>query len=417
MLRYMLRQILLATLLLAFQFIAESSEAHGSEGSKMRGQTKGSAFATLSATQATEDETLTGLDVSKRQWTRRAGAGSIQDERSPLHHWHWLTDQEPYDAGWALYIDNDLFTLRKRDQDYTGGLSVTLAGRRAIEYGISLDPVRAAITEQLGILPKPSSALTELHGIEAGFTIFTPKSIDQPDKQLGDRPFASLLYLANTQELIDSANDTAWVSTFTLGVLGADWVNSIQTELHAALGSDRPSGWDQQISDGGELTFKYSIGKQQLIAYHYGEQNFELSSTSQLSVGYLTEATFGLAGRYGSFQTPWYSFRPQFNDYSEKSTSLAGLAEHRSEVYVWGGFSAHLRGYNVFLQGQFKDSPVTFSSNELNRLVWDAWVGITHQSESGWRFSYLLRGQSSEVKQGPADRSVLWGGMIISASY
>lgn len=348
--------------------------------------------------------------------SNRAGAGSIQDERSPLRQWQWL-NQEPDDAGWALYIDNDLFTLRHRDQDYTGGLSITLAGARAKHYALSLERPRAAITRGLGLLPEQSAAHSYHHGIEAGFTVFTPKYIDDPSQQSGDRPFASLLYLANTQEVIDSHRDTAWVSTFTVGVLGLDAVHKIQTELHAALGSDRPQGWDNQISDGGELTAKYSFGKQQLLTYHYGQTNFELSSTSQFSVGYLTEATFGLSGRIGNFRTPWYSFRPQFNDYSEKSTSLAGLTQPQTEFYFWGGLAAHLRGYNAFLQGQGRSSKVTFSQRQLEPIVWDAWMGVTHQSASGWRMSYLLRAQSSEVRSGPANRSVIWGGIILSSHY
>jgi len=50
-------------------------------------------------------------------------------------------------------------------------------------------------------------------------------------------------------------------------------------------------------------------------------------------------------------------------------------------------------------------------------LVADAWLGVTKQFDTGWRLSYLLRGQSSEVKVGNADRSVVWGGLIISKGW
>jgi len=58
-----------------------------------------------------------------------------------------------------------------------------------------------------------------------------------------------------------------------------------------------------------------------------------------------------------------------------------------------------------------------FHSDQVRRMVADAWVGVTKQFANGWRLSYLLRGQSSEVKEGNADRSVVWGGLIISKGW
>lgn len=47
---------------------------------------------------------------------------------------------EPWDTGWAFYIDNDALLIG-RDQQYTGGFALTLSGRRAAEYWWSLDPL------------------------------------------------------------------------------------------------------------------------------------------------------------------------------------------------------------------------------------------------------------------------------------
>ena len=188
--------------------------------------------------------------------------------------------------------------------------------------------------------------------------------------------------------------------------------------MHDLLGSDTPVGWSNQISDGGELTFKYSVAKQSLLDFEYSEErNYEISTTKQLSVGYITEATFGIAGRIGKFQSPWYSFRPQFNDYSEKSASLVGLSQNQEEFYFWGGINLHVRAYNALLQGQFKDSAVTYEADEIQNLVAEGWIGVTKQFQSGWRLSYLLRAQTSEVKIGKADRNVYWGGIILSKGW
>ena len=75
------------------------------------------------------------------------------------------------------------------------------------------------------------------------------------------------------------------------------------------------------------------------------------------------------------------------------------------------------RGYNVFLQGQFRDSEVTYDSDQLNHMIVEAWLGYTQSFASGWRLSYVLRGHTSEVREGAADRNLLWGGLIIARTF
>ncbi len=347
-----------------------------------------------------------------------AVSGSINAEKHPDRSWIWETEIEPDDTGWSLYIDNDLLAFGSNDKDYTGGLSITLAGKRASDYTLSLDKPLSWLNNTTGLVKFARPVDRLLHSLEIGFTIFTPEAISDRSKQIGDRPYASLIYLSNTQERIDFNTNTAWISTLTIGVLGSPIAESVQTKLHKVLGSEEPVGWENQISKGGELTARYSVAKQSLLYSSYiSETNLEVSNTWQASVGYLTEASIGIAARVGKFDTPWYSFRPQFSDYSEKSASLAGLSGSKDELYFWGGFNLHLRAYNAFLQGQFKHNNVQYSSSEVRHLVADAWVGVTKQFESGIRASYLLRAQSSEIKIGQADRSALWGGIILSRSF
>ncbi|MEP1742946.1 MAG: lipid A deacylase LpxR family protein [Kangiellaceae bacterium] len=344
--------------------------------------------------------------------------GTIESEKRARRDWIWESEIEPEDTGWALYLDNDLFALRDGDRDYTGGMSLTLSGSRAKDYWFSLNPVLEKLDDWSSVSNLHDSGDRELHSIETGFTVFTPANINQVDMQQGDRPYASLIYLSNTKESIDLDNDSAWVSSFTVGILGSSIVEEIQTEIHKATGSEEPVGWENQISDGGELTFRYSLAKQNLFHFNYqGDNRVEVSTTSQASLGYLTEVSFGMAARVGEFNTPWYSFRPQFNDYSEKSSSMAGSEKGSEELYFWAGFNLHARLYNSFLQGQFKHTESAYSANEVRHLVADGWLGVTKQFKSGWRVSYLLRGQTSEIKSGVADRSTVWGGFIVSKGW
>lgn len=39
--------------------------------------------------------------------------------------------------GWAVQLDNDALSGSSRDQDYTGGLAITLSGRRVLDFPIS----------------------------------------------------------------------------------------------------------------------------------------------------------------------------------------------------------------------------------------------------------------------------------------
>jgi len=341
-----------------------------------------------------------------------------ESEKNPHRGWIFTSEQEPDNTGWALYVDNDLLALRNSDKDYTGGISLTISGARARRYAWSLDPVLSKIDNWSGVAELKTKGQRQLHSMEMGFTVFTPESLTEPSKQIGDRPYASLLFLSNTSESIDLQNDRVYLSTFSLGVLGSKLISETQTALHKVLGSDKPIGWDNQISNGGEPTFRYSMAVQDLYSFNYfGDKASEITTTLSASVGYISQLSFGMAARVGQFNSPWYSFRPQLNNYSEKSTALVGLPNHDEEYYVWGGFNINLRAYNAFLQGQFKNSPVTYSHHELKPIVAEAWLGITRQFKSGWRLSYLLRGQSSEVKVGKANRSAIWGGLILSRSW
>ena len=50
-------------------------------------------------------------------------------------------------------------------------------------------------------------------------------------------------------------------------------------------------------------------------------------------------------------------------------------------------------------------------------MIVEAWLGYTQSFASGWRLSYVLRGHTSEVREGAADRNLLWGGLIIARTF
>ncbi|WP_111640489.1 lipid A deacylase LpxR family protein [Marinimicrobium alkaliphilum] len=320
---------------------------------------------------------------------------------------------EPERASWALAMDNDILALGGKDQDYTYGFNFTYTGLAAKRGWYSLDAPLGWIDSVLGVEGLSSQGVSK-HSIEVGMFGFTPNDIEAADPLPGDRPYASLVYWSNAREQLDARQGVAWKSTLAVGVLGLDLVGQVQNESHALFDSTPVRGWSHQVSNGGEPTARYTLARQQHVATVLN--NLEVKSTVQGSVGYLTEASWSLSVRGGRYHTAWSSFNPELVSYGEKS-SYTNSSLSVDEHYFWGGVSVKARAYNAFLQGQFRDSTVTLDRDELRTLLVEAWLGYTVAFSQGYRVSYVLRGHSSEIRQGEGDRNLLWGGLILSRSF
>lgn len=332
----------------------------------------------------------------------RHGDEKSWPERQPVK-------QGTEESSWAIGFDNDILVPGSRDQDYTYGINLTYFGKNVENQWASLHRGLVSINEGVGLDNLIDSGI-EASKIEYGLVGFTPEDISQVDAQQDDRPYASLVYVSSSREQYYRASEVSWQSTLTLGVLGLDVVGNIQQGVHSVLGGDQPMGWHNQISDGGEPTARYSISRQSLL-FKRGS-GLELKTTIQASVGYITEVSWSLSSRAGKIHTPWVSFNPELTTYGEKS--IPDLSIKVSEQYAWAGISLKLRAYNVFLQGQFKDSAVTYSNDEINHGLIEAWLGYTLAFSDGYSITYAVRGHTSELKQGNGDRTVVWGGLLLS---
>jgi len=312
----------------------------------------------------------------------------------------------------SFAIDNDALVSDKYDHDYSGGLNLTFRGNGVVDQFASLHKPLDWLDRQIGLDQRagisPNSAQ-----IEYGMYIFTPEDLDKSEPQPDARPYASLVFIASSHDRYQPAGEVSWHSNLTLGVLGLDIAGDLQDGIHSLTDSSNPGGWDNQISDGGEPTARYSLARQHLL-YKNGS-NLEIKTTAQGSVGYLTEASWGMSLRAGTIYTPWYSFNPELTRYGERSTpSDLGRA---SEHYFWTGFAVTARAYNVFLQGQFRDSEVTYDSDDLKLGIAEAWAGYTYVFKNGYSLAYSIRGQTSELKNGDADRSYFWGSLSITKFF
>lgn len=280
----------------------------------------------------------------------------------------------------TLAIDNDLFASRGHDRDYTAGIRYTSEETNSATW-------------------------------QAGLLLFTPGDITSPGPLEHDRPYSNLLYLARSKTWSTSPS-TLYRHTWSVGLLGSGIAESIQRSVHEATSSTPPRGYKNQISDGGELTGRLGISHyRKLFDSTLRFAHLTVIAESSASIGYMADASYALGFRLSrSGYYPWAhgrnDFLPQL-DAPEPANGFEGL---------FGGFRVRARAYNALLQGQFRDSQVTVSSNELRRIIPEAWLGVSNVVH-GWQIRYTVRYTGAETERGLAAGSHTWGGVVIKRSF
>lgn len=312
-----------------------------------------------------------------------------------------------------VQIDNDLFAARERDRDYTGGFAVTFSGE-AVRSGLfTLDPALARLDESL---VAPASA--DVHyARQIGLIVFTPGDIIASKPVDGDRPYANLLFASSGRVYVDDDDRGAWSSAATVGVLGLSLTSRLHNGVHDIMGSERPRGYDNQVSSGGEPTARYTLARHRLwIADPSGA--LDIKTTVQGSVGFLTETSAAISLRAGRFHSAWWSFAPELTDYVAAPTPADASHRRRdSELYVFAGVRVKARAYNAFLQGQFRDSAVEASYWDIEPVVAQAWIGVVTQVFVQTQLSYTLNYQSAELRAGEGAQSSLWGAVQLAHTF
>lgn len=345
----------------------------------------------------------------------QADSGFVQKEKPAMV-------QEPENSGWSIYMDNDIFTPRPRDQDYTGSLSVTFSGYRTTAWFFSADSLMGAINNVVGLAAENhANGIFHLHGLQLGAAAFTPGDISIAEVTPGDRPYVGLIYSANSRLILNEKNqDTVQLTTLTLGVLGTSLLPGVQKGFHKAVDSDGPMGWSHQISAGGEPTVSYSYALQHLWGSGEVESSrFEIKSSAEAAAGFITGASVAVSARWGRITTPWWSFSSDRSEYfSQPATGFSrDQIDGDGEWYVWAGTKLKVRAYNVFLQGQFRDSDLTYGANDVRPVIAEAWIGVTGQVSHDYWLSWEMRYQTSELRVEPGDRPMVWGRIYIARYF
>lgn len=322
---------------------------------------------------------------------------------------------EKYNSGWQVITDNDGL-VEQTDRDYTGGLSLTLSGKRVQDYLVSIDVLRAGVDELIRF-PRlyQSSDYMRFHSQQYGLALFTPFDIEDTAPIYDDRPYGSLIYMSNTEFTVVPEKDRAYVSILSIGFLGLDVAEDIQRGLHDLTGSDVPNGWQYQVSSGGEPTALLTYGVQNNL---YSSNRQQLKFEYEGNLGYITDVNAGLSWRWGRINSPWWAFNSYQAKYMQQSMPIfsSNGSESKDEFYLWAGGRLNLRIYNALLQGQFRHSEVTVSSEDMERLVAEYWFGVTREFAKKYYASLFLRGHTHEFK-GANARSAAWIGLVFSRAY
>jgi len=310
--------------------------------------------------------------------------------------------------GFSLYVDQDFFIpARNEDRDYTMGFALELFWEKIPEEIDYLDKAITWLDKNVtGDLLAKSISPT-MRSIVLGSVNFTPDDLASSAPLADDRPYASLLFVSGKQ--VFESSDKKWVtgSELQVGLLGLGIARSIQTKMHgytrSLTGEDTPvdpKGWSHQISDGGELTFKYrqSFGQEWV-----NEDAYDVVWMTDASVGYQTNASLGLQLRVGRRDSKFWTLPYDPVNRGNFVPSAVG-----DELYFWAVFRGRGVAYDALLQGQFRDSDLTFSSGEIKRFVQEGGLGLT----AAWRpiqITLALNYKSAEL-EGAAARSHYWGG-------
>ncbi len=328
---------------------------------------------------------------------------------------------EPFSTGWAIVLDNDALVSGSRDEDYTGGFAVALGGSRVTKYRFSLDPALAWINKKLH-LDGGRQRATLNHLMQFGLVLFTPDLDEAGGPKFDERPFANLLFLENSQFRTDASKNRAYQTTLSVGILGSGVGEIVQNAIHHAVGITNASDYGYQISDGVELTARYAVSMQSLLKSSFtGRGNtLELKYRVEGDIGYITEGSATLAARWGHVESPWWSFAPTRSNYLPQPipASRGNFRETGGrDFFLWSAITIRARAYNAFLQGQVRDSEITYSGGELNHILGELSIGLNRRFGNAVNVSLALHYQTNEIKHHNGSTKVRWGGLTIQKSF
>lgn len=278
--------------------------------------------------------------------------------------------------------DNDYFAAT--DKNYTQGYSLEF-----VAPGINKNPVNHLFFR--------TENNNNRYGLALEHIGFTPKNIESPEIQVGDRPFASAIMLKSFVISTNSEKRYRYTSSFSFGIIGPGaFGKEMQVGIHKATGNVIPEGWRNQIRN--DVVLNYEVGyEKQLFRYR---NFFSVQSNSNLQIGTLfSNASVGFNLVAGLINTPFSSEEEQ----------------KKFQLYLYAQPLGKIVGYDATLQGGLisEESPYTIPSEEIERFTGQFNYGIVLQAK---RF-YLEYTRTSITREFETGNSAKWGGIKLGFTF
>jgi hypothetical protein len=263
-----------------------------------------------------------------------------------------------------------------------------------------------------------------------------------------DRPFASLIYLgagyARFSRPAKNAESTLFESELRVGLLGTHLGRWTQTEIHHFCCEDKPPrGWDNQIGDGGALTFRYSARWGQALAHGtwWRTKPYEVRISAGADVGYFTrglgQVKLLLGGNYADIEDlrvggiveghdPFVTDPVELQGMRGADTRIASASSggrlDPTGLSFWLSYEISAFAYNQLLQGAWAGrNAVTVPRDQIETVVHHIGVGaeLTNLLRLvGWATGrgthiYFTQHRRSKDTKTPLGKVQAYGGFTI----
>ncbi|QNF34154.1 lipid A deacylase LpxR family protein [Adhaeribacter swui] len=253
-------------------------------------------------------------------------------------------------------FDND--ATFKVDYYYTQGIGV-----------MHYNPVfRKSPINKILIFSK-NKAAEQFYGLNYKYDSFTPTNIRDPELRIGDRPYASYMFVSQIAGTTNKVKQQRITSSLDVGFIGpATGAGKFQRKIHEYLHHGIPQGWKYQIKT--DLVLNYNFLFQQGLIR---TSSFELLGEGGGSLGTLyTNANAGALIRFG-WMNNYFSDLGISNQTSRQQANL-----RKWQLYAFGRTQGRLVGYNATMQGGLLNSRNIYivPAQDISRTILESQTGL-----------------------------------------
>lgn len=345
--------------------------------------------------------------------------------------------QEPSEklfTGASILVDEDYFMEWfvkdvNKDRDYTGSGGLTFTGR--FVEAAKINSLQKGVDYLFGLKKiHDSRKLTSFHALKFGETVFSPqgKDLNKTAPIYDDRPYASISYFSTSTLSMDSLKENALLTELSIGAFGWQGGRVSQAYIHSKVrGCDTcrpydPVGWDNQISNGGEIALQYNISFKNLLTkpnkFTIGRDGskfklYDVFVSKDIYIGDYTALGAALTGRFGVIRSNWGLFNSSYFGAQSEAKGDLKLKKHNFEFYFFSTLRPKFIAYNAALQGLTKTSAHTFTFDEVNHFAFQYEGGIC-MTLPGWMSLNIVYAHRTSEFKGPKGLPHDWIGFNLN---